>query len=136
MKIIGIDYGLKRIGIAISIMSIVSPFKVLINKNDDYIFSQILDIIVEENIDEIIIGLPLSVNNEDNKISLIVKDFAKKLEKNIKNISIKFQNEYGTTNDAYAFYKKYNYKKKKIENLKDMMAACFILEKYNEKNDS
>ena len=65
-KILGIDYGGKRIGTAIGFLEgkISIPFEVIENKNFDFILGEIKRIVKEENIDLIVVGLPISLSGE------------------------------------------------------------------------
>jgi putative Holliday junction resolvase len=63
MKFLGIDYGEKRIGLAIGDdeIKIASPFGILENKNKDFVLGGIKEICLEEDIGGIVVGLPLTM---------------------------------------------------------------------------
>ena len=67
MKILGIDYGEKRIGLAISdeLAVIAKPIKTLKVKSFADAVSKLQRIIKRQKIDLVIIGLPLSSKNEE-----------------------------------------------------------------------
>ncbi len=77
--LLGIDYGRKRIGLAIgqTLTSTANPLKVLIKQND--ILDQLQAIIKEWQISRIIIGLPLTMAGEEQDISREVRNFGRKL---------------------------------------------------------
>lgn len=77
--VLGIDYGLKRIGLAIgqSFTASANPLKVIGNNKDT--LNQINQIIQEWNIDLIVMGLPLTMAGEEQLITRQVKNFATKL---------------------------------------------------------
>ena len=58
MRYLGIDFGLRRIGLAISEGSLASPWQVLEIKNFKDGFEKISKIINDEKFEKIIIGLP------------------------------------------------------------------------------
>lgn len=58
MKYLGIDFGLKRVGLATSEGELSSPWKILEVRNFSDAVSQILKIIKEEKFDKIVVGLP------------------------------------------------------------------------------
>jgi len=118
-KIFGLDYGDKRIGLAIaeSESKAMAPFKIL--KNNKNLFSELKKIINEEEIEEIIIGLPVGLKNQETLQTKKVKDFINKLKKEII-IPIKTEDERLTSK----LHK--NVFKKRI----DALSAMSILESY------
>ena len=77
-KILAIDYGKKRIGIAISDSkkSIAFPLKTIENKE---IFLYLKEIIQSEKIEAIVLGEPKALNNKENILFLEVINFRKKI---------------------------------------------------------
>lgn len=85
-KILGIDYGGKRIGTAIGLLSekISLPQNVIENKGFDFVLEEIKKIIKEENINLIVVGLPISLSGEAKSDQLKeTKKFINKLKENI-----------------------------------------------------
>ncbi len=78
MKTIGIDFGTKRIGIAMTDAEgiLAYPFKVMIKTTRDAMFAELLEIIETEKVGEIVIGLPLSLSGEDTLTTRQVRNFA------------------------------------------------------------
>lgn len=66
MNYLSIDYGEKRIGLALgdSETKMAFPFGVLENKSDDFILEEIQKICVQEKVSQIIVGLPLTMEGE------------------------------------------------------------------------
>lgn len=95
MKIIAVDFGVKRIGLAKwgSGANVVLPFGVA---ND---LNELIDKIKVENFDKIVIGLPLGLNGHGNKNVERVKDFGKKLKQKI-NLPIEFIDERFSSQEA------------------------------------
>lgn len=60
MKYLGVDFGLRKIGLAVSEGELAAPFKVLHIKNQANAILEIEKIIQQEGIDKIIVGLPES----------------------------------------------------------------------------
>lgn len=92
MKILGIDYGLKRVGIAISNeeQSFVFPKTVL--ENNSQLVTKILEIVKQENISRIVLGESKNYKMEDNKIMKQINNFKEKLES--ENIEVIFHPEF------------------------------------------
>lgn len=66
MKVLSIDLGLKRIGLALSVVEgIVTPLEAIIRKNRNQASNEVKEAIKEWNVDVVVIGVPLGGNSED-----------------------------------------------------------------------
>jgi len=99
MKILGIDYGLKWIGVAISDdgRKMAFPYETL--ENNSKLFSRLNEIIKKEEIYKIIIGLPLNKKMKATSQTTEVENWAEKLIKEV-DLPIDFENEIFTTKAA------------------------------------
>ena len=84
-RLIGIDPGRKRIGIAISDENkiVATPYTTLIKENYTSLVSQIKKIIDENQIDGIVIGNPINMDGSEGPSSQWAKDLAKNRSKDI-----------------------------------------------------
>lgn len=80
--ILGIDFGQKRIGLAVgqTMTCMANPLDTL--PYDGAFWSKLVDHIKQWNISQIVIGLPLDMNGEEQEITRQVKNFATKVQKN------------------------------------------------------
>ena len=102
MKILGIDYGTKNIGLALSDdeANFAFPYKQLIHENLKTTFLKLKKICKEENVEKIIIGLPINLAGEKTESTQKVQDFILELEKEI-NLPIQTIDERLSTEQAY-----------------------------------
>jgi putative Holliday junction resolvase len=79
-RILAIDFGLKRIGLALSdpLLTFSYPFKTILNDNS--LWQNLKSIIEEKNVKKIILGYPLRNNGEKTDVTDRVLDFKNKLE--------------------------------------------------------
>ena len=130
-RIMAIDYGEVRIGIALSdpLKIIASGYETL--KNDNNIFESILSLCRSKNVDSIVIGIPFDINSEIGDSAKKVLIFTKKLKDFLKenNLDIPFfeQDERYTTHEAYEVIKLNKVKTKKKKKIVDQIAAAKIL---------
>ncbi len=84
-RLMGIDPGGKRIGIAISDENkiVATPYTTIIRENYVNLVSQIKKIINENQIDGIVIGNPINMDGSEGPSSQSAKDLAKNLSKDI-----------------------------------------------------
>jgi len=80
-RILGIDYGERRMGLAISdpMGIIAKPFRVLDRKRTPDYISEILDIVAAQDIHKIVVGLPLALKGGYSSQTKVVQDFIDKL---------------------------------------------------------
>jgi putative Holliday junction resolvase len=79
-RILAIDYGSVRIGIAISDESNTIAFGKEVIPNDNKTLAKLKNLIVTNNVSEIILGYPLSLRNEKTQQTLQVESFEEKLK--------------------------------------------------------
>ncbi|NMC66697.1 MAG: Holliday junction resolvase RuvX [Spirochaetales bacterium] len=133
-RILCIDWGKKKLGLAISdpFNSYAIPLKPLIN--NDNIYREIIKTLKEYRINLIVIGYPLLENNQETKMCKIIKDFSEILKNELikEKISteIYLQNEFYSTKNAKNLAQNFESSKKNWEIFKDSYSAKVILEDF------
>jgi len=133
-KILAIDYGTKITGLAKFCSErdpAPYPYDSLRYANDDKLAEDILDIIKENLIEVVVLGVPKLLDGQETTMSRKIRDFGEKLEKGLENIPLFIQDESLTTFAAEERMRespRYNFKvdKKQI----DALAASIILEDF------
>ncbi|OGC46204.1 hypothetical protein A2V49_04410 [candidate division WWE3 bacterium RBG_19FT_COMBO_34_6] len=130
-KLIGIDYGGTNIGIAFGTNGLVIPVKIISDKDDQSAITEISRYILEDKIDKIIMGLPLSEDGKETRQSQVVRRFSKLLKIRVKK-PLEFENEFRTTKDSRteAIYLGIA---KKHRQIVDDLSAALILKSYYSK---
>ncbi|MFN3550281.1 MAG: Holliday junction resolvase RuvX [Endomicrobiia bacterium] len=128
-KILAIDYGEKKIGLAISdeLGLCANPYGVIRNTKD--VFKKIKEISENNKIKKILVGIPYW--DKPSKIVDKIKEFVENLKKEI-NIEIELFNEFYSTKIAEEKICSIGKKYKKVKNKIDSYAACVILQEYLE----
>ena len=128
-RLIGLDLGTKRIGIAIcdDKRKIASPYKTIEYKNMDYLVNELKNIIKDNNIFAVIIGNPINMDGSFGKSAQSINDKAKVIEKEL-DLIIAMWDERLSTSGAFNISSNLdiNFSKKK-KNI-DEKAAAFILQ--------
>ncbi len=128
-RILCLDYGDKRIGVAVSdfTLSIASPLTVIESHAP---FASLAKIIEDYSVFKVVIGIPVTLSGENNGKQLSkVKKFAEKLS-NIINVEVEFWDERFSTNAAMRYINEAELSIKKQNKIKDKVAASFILSGY------
>ncbi len=132
MKLLGIDYGGERTGIAIGNLEegIAVDYSTLATHPLDKLFDDIHDIIANEFIDQIVVGLPLGNSNKDTVQTRSVRTFAEKLAYGI-HIPVVFEDERMSTS-VFHQLPRHEREAKGI----DALAAMHILQTYIDRVNS
>tara|TARA_E500000178_G_C16528927_1_gene533538 strand:+ start:36 stop:545 length:510 start_codon:yes stop_codon:yes gene_type:complete len=128
-RLMGIDPGKKRVGIAISDENkiIATPYTTLIKNNYSKFIAQIKEIYDENNISGIVIGNPINMDGSSSQSSQSAKDLAINLSKDItKNITM--WDERLSSQGAFNLSRKLNVNTSYKVNKLDENAAQFILQ--------
>jgi putative Holliday junction resolvase len=123
MRLLGLDVGKSRIGVAFceTSVGIVFPRNVINVKSEEKAIEEITKIVEQDRIDKIIVGLPLNFNSTRSNIQSYVENFVNLLKKKVK-VEIEFFDERFTTKIASMM-------SSNSKNV-DSIAAKIILEDY------
>jgi len=131
----GLDWGEKRIGIAISdeLLLFAHPLEIIENSSKTKTILE--NIIQKENIDEVVVGLPITLRGEMGKQAVKIKEEVEETFKDMTNIKIKlkFWDERMSTRHANRLLKEVGLRikdRRKIKKLDDKIAASLILQSY------
>lgn len=132
MKAMGLDIGSVTIGVALSdaLKMIANAYTVIRYQTEgDEVIQQIVGIIVENEVDEIVIGMPYHMNKDESEGCLRSKRFKEAIEKKIK-VKISFMDERLSTVSAQKSLIDFDLSRKKRKNIVDKIAATIILQNY------
>ena len=133
MKIMGIDYGDSRVGIAISdsLGITAQGLETIHHKgNDKIVLKRLEEIINDNDIDTIVIGMPYKLNGDSADRVDITKNFIHKLKCKFNKIKIVEVDERLTTVAAHRTMNELGIKNKNKKNIVDTISAVYILEMY------
>lgn len=130
-KIMGIDYGDARTGVAISdlLCSIVGSTTVVPSRNTEKAIADIVRLAKENNVGQIVVGLPRNMDGTEGPRAELCREFAKKLGE-ATGLSTVMWDERRTTVEAHNILSQHNYHGKKRKDTVDAVAASLILEGY------
>ena len=130
-KIMGIDYGDARTGVAISdlLCSIVGFTTVINSRNTEKAIADIVRLARENGVGEIVVGLPRNMDGTEGARAELCREFARQLE-NAAGLKVTMWDERRTTVEAHNILSQHNYHGKKRKNTVDAVAASLILEGY------
>ena len=133
MRYLAIDYGLKRIGLAICDADeiIVSPLCQIQNSevNRQMAIDNILSLIREHAIEQLVIGLPVNMDGTMGEQARISRNFGKKLEEQ-SGLKVNFQDERLSSRSADRMLADSGFTRKGKKARRDMLAACEILKDF------
>ena len=135
MRILGIDYGEARVGVAITdALNITAQGLETIQRNgSDKIVLKRLDEIFEKynnEIDTIVVGMPLHMNGDVSKRAIETQKFIHKLKCKYNKVKIETVDERLTTVEAHRTMNFLDVDKHKKKDIVDTISAVYILETY------
>lgn len=131
MRIMGVDYGDARTGIAISdlLCSIVGSATVIHSRNVEKTIAEIVRLVKENEVGEIAVGLPKNMDGTEGIRAELCRDLAQRLNDET-GLPVHLWDERRTTVEAHNILSEHNYHGKKRKNTVDAVAASLILEGY------
>ena len=130
-KILAVDYGDARTGIAISdlLCSIVGSTTVIHSRNQEKTLDAVVKLVQENNVGQIVVGLPKNMDGSEGVRAELCREFAAKLEA-ATGMKVAMWDERRTTVEAHNILSQHNYHGKKRKDTVDAVAASLILEGY------
>ncbi|MCL5410404.1 MAG: Holliday junction resolvase RuvX [Patescibacteria group bacterium] len=129
MMYLGIDFGSKRIGLALGQMIPKGAGVIDGTKGINEISSDIKKICVDNDVEEIVIGLPKKPSGSPGELAEEIKEFSDILEKNT-NLPVHFEEEQFTSVEAEEILKESGKSYSRKSGKTDEIAAILILEQY------
>lgn len=131
MKILAVDYGDARTGIARcdKFESIASPVGTVAEWNVDKCLKKVADIVKTEQSELIVVGLPVNMDGSQGERAQKCRDFAAKLSE-LTGVETVMWDERVTTVQAIGILNQTNVRGKKRKDVIDTVAATLILESY------
>ena len=133
MRMLGIDYGDARVGIAITdpLNITVQGLETIQRNNSDKIILKRLDELLKKyEVDTIVVGMPLNMNGTISERAKITEKFIHKLKCKYYKIKIETIDERLTTVEAHKTMNFLEINKNKKKNIVDTISAVYILETY------
>ena len=130
-RIMGIDYGDARTGVAFSDLrcTIVGSTCVVPSRNVDKALADIVRMAKEQDVGTIVVGLPRNMNGTEGPRAELCRAFAARLGE-LTGLEIVMWDERRTTVEAHNILSQHNYHGKKRKDTVDAVAASLILEGY------
>lgn len=130
-RIMGIDYGDARTGIAVSdlLCTLVGTTCVIPSRNADKAIADIVRMCRDQDVGKIVLGLPRNMDGSEGPRAQLCRAFGQRLAEET-GLEVIMWDERRTTVEAHNILSEHNYHGKKRKNTVDAVAAGLILEGY------
>lgn len=130
-RILGIDYGQKRIGLALSDPTklFAKPFMTIINKSQLQVLDELKRIIGEKEVESVVVGFPIGMKGQMTEQTKVVEKFVGIL-KELLSIPVDVIDERLTSWEANRVLHEQGIKPSKHKHLVDETAAAILLQSY------
>lgn len=135
MRYLAIDYGTRRTGLALCDASeiISTPLTTIYGQNQ--LIEKIAELVEAENVEAIVLGLPLNMDGSESAQTKLVRKFAEQLEGGL-NVQVHLQDERLSSFSAEQKLAPANFTKGKMKQRLDAVAAAEILDAFLEQKTS
>lgn len=123
MKILGIDYGEKKSGIAFAEGPLADPVKVLYHEDEEEFIVQLIRVVEELQPEQIVVGLPTGTQGE--KVKMVIERIKHSIARPVITVDEQF-----STLEAQLMSREAGIKRKKRKSLEDAYSASIILQKH------
>ena len=130
-RIIGIDYGRKRIGVAYSdpLRITAQPLTTVVLKTEGEAVNRVCEVLAKEDVELVVVGLPVSLSGgTGGQMADEIRKFSAGLEK--RGYRVVFEDERFTSAEAMATMRRAGKKEKQMRGKTDVIAAQLILQGY------
>jgi putative Holliday junction resolvase len=131
MRYLGIDFGLKRVGLALTdpAGTMAFPYRTLVRTTRKQFFEDLLQVIEDEKVQGVVLGLPLDLEGRETETTRQVLNFKNSLARRI-TLPVFLVNEALSSFEAEQALSRSGMKKKKQKPVLDQVAAVIILESF------
>lgn len=130
-RLLGLDYGERRIGIAMSdpMQIIVQPFRTIEYKQPDEIWKALQSIVAEFAIEAIVVGMPLNLKGDKGQKAKTVEAFVAELTARI-SVPIHYWDERFTSVEAHRSLHEMGHSPSRKKTYVDQVAAVLLLQSF------
>tara|TARA_Y100001970_G_scaffold108767_1_gene135943 strand:+ start:1217 stop:1630 length:414 start_codon:yes stop_codon:yes gene_type:complete len=134
-RVLAIDYGDVRVGLALSDLThtIATPFRTLNYENINHLLDQLSEIIKDNEVEQIVVGIPYNMKGVDTKQTEKVRDFIVILKDKL-GMPINLIDERLTSSEAEKYMHQMDIKTGFNKDSIDKIAASIILQEYLDTN--
>ena len=134
MRIMGLDFGSKTVGVALSDSLLITAqgLEIIGRKEENKLrrtLARIEELIQEYEVTEIVLGLPKNMNGTEGERVALTREFAEKLERRT-GLPVIFWDERLTTVNAHEILSEINVRGEKRKKAVDELSATLILQSY------
>lgn len=129
MRILGIDYGRKKIGVALAISKLAEPYGVVKFKSLEDAVGKIRAIVAKEGIEKVVIGIP------EGEMAKEIKDFSEELSEKL-DCKIILSDEVLSTKTAQKLAIEAGIKRARRKRFEDAFAAAVMLQLFIDRKES
>jgi putative holliday junction resolvase len=131
MRILALDHGTKRVGVAISdeMATIAQPLEFLDAQPGEILLARIGEIVAQKNVGEVVVGMPRNMNGTYGPAADKAREFVSALQR-VLTIPVKTWDERLTSVQANRFLIESGHRRDKRKQKVDQTAAAILLQSY------
>ena len=128
-RVLGIDLGTVRTGVAIASTAVAQPLVVIEESDDDRIVERVAEITHDESVTEIVFGIPIALDGTEGPAATRAREIARRLQEKV-GLRVHLWDERLTTAQAERTMVGGGVRRKKRRAVVDKIAATLLLQSY------
>ncbi|MGE4504185.1 MAG: Holliday junction resolvase RuvX [Desulfovibrionaceae bacterium] len=135
MKILGIDFGIKRVGLALTDPGgvLAYPLPAIERTTRDALFADLTALVEREGVERVVVGLPLGLDGQDTETTRQARNFAASLARRVE-APVELADERFSSLEAEGRLREAGGRGRKVKQKLDSQAAVIILETWLARN--
>ena len=131
-RVLGIDFGRRRIGLALSdsLRMVATPLETVDGESPKKATRRIREVLAEQDVGEIVVGLPLHMNGDPSELSEEAKAFGEKLGKQVPGLRVYLWDERMSSVQAERALQLGGARASRKKEMRDQLAAQLILQSW------
>ncbi len=132
MRVLAIDYGTVRIGLALSdpMKILASPLETYRKQDEASDLAYLKNVVDEHEVERVVVGLPRNMDGSEGPQAKLTRGFADKLAAALDEVPVEFWDERLSSAVAERAMLEADLSRKKRKDRRDKVAACVILQGY------
>jgi putative Holliday junction resolvase len=135
MKVVTVDYGKKRLGVAVGFNGTILFTKTLFALNKKQALADLIKFVRKEEAKEVVFGLPLRLDGGEKEEAIEVRRFANQLSRSLK-LPVSFIDERLTSFEAKQILREQGLSEKEMRGVIDEAVARLLLTQYYQKKEN
>ncbi len=136
-RVMGIDYGSRRVGVAMSdsLRTVATPLETIEVATPKLLFRRLRELVEEHQVTAVVVGLPLHMDGGRGELAVAAEAFAEKIRRQVPKVGVHLWDERLSSAEAERMLRHGEAKAERRKAMRDQLAAQLILQSWLDAGD-